>query len=344
MLQYQDLQILPYNWNLLHLITLFNYSDIPLIASYSQFKVRSLVDIYNKTPLHYIIEQYPKDFTSANILLEYILDYLDDKTRSFFEYQTTIQSLTSLFDFIISNADTTLISRLLNLCFINTPKAFGIELPRFGEPLSKYIFSKTPTLMSNTEICTLGSDPISYFTNMFHLDYSPGSEDMFEKVLVLSDIDNEAVFEHPLIENFVDYLWKKTRYVRWSMGLLFSALMIMLSIYIGLNERLLALEIIIIIVASMFLGIELLQMKALGRKYVLIPWNWVDISHLSLVVAFIITRFANSDNYLAKAWMSTIIIIAGYLRWISYLRLFKTTSTSTLFEFLITYLFIRTFD
>lgn len=326
MKKYQDLQILPYNWNLLHLITLFRYSDISLVPSYSEFKVRFLVDKDNKTPLHYLIEQHEKDFTSANTLLKYILDYLEDRSRSFFEYQKTIESLTTQFDFIIANADPKLISRFLDLCYRNTPAAYGSELPPFGEPINKYISSKTPTLVSKAEkICTLGSDPIAYYTNMLHLDYSLGSEDMLKKVIFLTGIKHEVVFQHPLMHNFVQYLWNKTLYVRWFMGLLFSALMLMLSVYIGLNQRILPLEIFIMIVTWVFLANEFLQMKALGVKYITIPWNWVDIIHLALIISYIITRFIDSDDYFGKAWMSTGIIIAGYLRWISYLRVFKTT-------------------
>ena len=54
-------------------------------------------------------------------------------------------------------------------------------------------------------------------------------------------------------------------------------------------------------------------------------WNGLDLAHLLLSIAFLIARIADNDNELARAWISTFIIVLGYLRWISLLKIFKPT-------------------
>jgi len=63
-------------------------------------------------------------------------------------------------------------------------------------------------------------------------------------------------------------------------------------------------------------------------------WNWLDLTPLLLTISFLVTRIAENDNELARAWMPTIIVILGRLRWISLLKIFKPTRN--LFQVVIT--------
>ena len=106
--------------------------------------------------------------------------------------------------------------------------------------------------------------------------------------------------------------------------------MIFFSVYIALGTRILPLEIVIICLASLILGGEVLQMYTLKGKYLSSVFNFADVVNSILMIAFIAARIADNDNSLALEWISSLAILLGYLRWISYLRYFKTTSKQLL--------------
>jgi len=84
-------------------------------------------------------------------------------------------------------------------------------------------------------------------------------------------------------------------------------------------------EIALLVTSVLFTLNEFWQVFQLKKNYLQDLWNWLDLSQLLLTIAFLITRLADNENELARAWISTIIIILGYIRWISLLKIFKPT-------------------
>ena len=72
------------------------------------------------------------------------------------------------------------------------------------------------------------------------------SENMFNIALILSSISSEDTFKTPIAVKLVNHIWKKKKSVIIILGSYYSIVMILFSIYIGLMERNLALEIVLI--------------------------------------------------------------------------------------------------
>ena len=171
-----------------------------------------------------------------------------------------------------------------------------------------------------------GQEQVMFKTNFLLMDYNVTSTDMQNVIKSLRKQKNEEVFKTQMVNKLLDYLWKQTRRILEITFVIFSIFMIIFSVYVCLEDPSLAYEICILIFTGSLVWAEILQMLHLKENYFSDLWNWLDVTHLCLTSAFIITRILQDENELARAWISSILILMGYLRWVSYLRLFKPTS------------------
>jgi hypothetical protein len=106
---------------------------------------------------------------------------------------------------------------------------------------------------------------------------------------------------------------------------LFSLDITLISVYVCVGHGLLVHEVFIMIFSFTCLFLELIQMCADKKKYIEDLWKWSDIIFTLLTISFIIARFLDIEYNLAMQWRATFIILPGYLRLVSYLRLFPVT-------------------
>lgn len=331
---YQDLYIVPHNWTLLHLFAILDPEDIGLIANYAEFKVPFLLDKYGRTPLHYIAASDFVNLQVANIVLKYIVSYLEDEDAHHpFERQSIITSMTPLLLFIISKATPALAQRFLNLCFQESPGSFGEDRVNFGDPKTRCTFSLSPTLSDEVKarIYCKGEDQIEFYSTLLCMDYRFTSDDMFYLAVRLTLVEDQQIFGTQIIQRLIDHLWKQSKPTIRVMGVHFSVLMTLLSVYIGLGNRMLPIEITIFCQGTVILGIEAIQFYNFREQYFSSIWNCFDVVFVGLVQSFIITRLLDSNNLLARAWMSSLILITGYTRWMAFLRLFSSISNILFF-------------
>ena len=339
----QELYVAPYYLNALHLAAIVNPIQIKSAEfSYQNFKVTSLLDSFNKTPLHYLLCRRQDDLTAVNTMVEYIVDYLEDPQRSSEEIVNIMQILTPLFSFILIRINPKIRDRYLALC-CQQPYSED-PLPRFGYSETRKAHNSTPRVDTRTKgiIHKQGVDPVIFTALLPYLDYTPTSNDMFGLIRTLCTIKNEEVFKSSVISKLIDHLWTETKFVTMSYALLYSVFMLLYSIYIGLGQNILGLEITITCLASVILITELIQVCVLGPKYLADLWNILDVIHGFLMIAFMVLRFIddannkhipdNHNQLLTEQWISSLLVLGGYIRWISYLRYFKTTSSIFSFQ------------
>lgn len=329
MLAYQDLYILPYNWTILHILAITKPKAIPLIATYPEFKVPFMRDIYGKTPLHYILASKQINYVAANAMLNYIVDYIRDDTHcSSFRNQTILASMTPLFLFNITKTSPDVAQKYLDACFQEAPTRYGEYYAEFGREETSRVFSKVPVLLpqAQKELIKSGDQQISVRTIMLDLDYDSISEDMKRTASTLSRINSEEILGTPVIMNILDYLWEQSQPTLKVLGVLYSILMVMLSVYIGVGKTMRPVEVSILITAFIFLLSELTQLWSMKRDYFQSLWNYIDFSNNVLIIAYAIMKLMDYNDPTLNAWISAVIILLGYTRWISYLRLFDSTS------------------
>ena len=318
----------PHKWTLLHLLCIFQTKLIAPLTADPEFKSPFLVDRYGKTPLHYVLAHEKLDFSLLNNVAEYMLRHLQDENCPVYERQITIDSITNILALIMDKLKPALTVQYLKLFSSRSSDIHNYKAPEFGKPVKKKTFSTTPVVDSAIEkrIYKRGEDEVQFKTLALNFDYNPRSEDMLEVAFILATTKNEDFLRTQAISNLVDHLWDATKFTNSFMALWFSIMMILFSVYIGVGRRILGLEITIIVMVILAFGAEIIQMKMLKEKYFESLWNWIDLVQLLLTFAFIVARFCNFDNNLARSWVITFIIILGYVRWISYLRLFTPTS------------------
>jgi len=327
----QRLTVLPYAWNILHIAAIRSqHNFIKNMPEYAQFKVPFLLDAANKTPLHYLIAHNKLNSNSINVMLTYICDYLDDLPKhQHFQAQEILISLTPLFWLILAKTEIKIRERFLNICFISPPMPYNYDLPIFGKPAANigYFHSSLDSIYSSiNKIWTKGDDQIDFRTNIINLDYNVLSDDMTKTIKVLRRQGHEEVFKTTIITKLIDHLWHQSRFTLMARFVAFSTFMIALSVYLSLEDNYKVFDIIILIASGLFMFSEFLQVVNLKFDYVLDPWNWLDTLHFGLTIGFAVDRLVNEyrDN-LTVAWIATAIILTGYLRWISYLKIFKPT-------------------
>jgi len=289
-----------------------------------------MLDHYGKTPLHYLVSHARINYASINVMVRYICDYLDDCLRkgSTSEFQKILKSLTPLFCFILLKTEVHLKERFLNLCFSVSPAPFRMEIPDYGKPKKRDFLLSHSAVLSDQVISKIwedGEEQVYFRTNFLDLDYGVTSPDMEKLIICLLKQHSEEVFQAPLIKKIIEQLWNQSKMILRISFLVFSFFMAAFSIYLALNEHSVSYTVALLSFSVFLCFIEALQIYHLRKTYFKDPWNILDVTHPVLTIIYTIMRLTDYDNSLALAWIATIILVMGYLRWVSHLRLFKET-------------------
>ena len=314
-----------------------------------------MLDGFYKTPLHYLLARQPVDYPLVNTMFEYLSDYLEDtERRNPREVIYIMESLTPLFSTIVTKINPKLRDRFLHLC-CQTPPSWQ-PLPQFGDAKPRYTFSLTAgvTPKVKDEIYSDGQDQAVFTATMPYLNYNTTSDDMFSTAQILSTIKSEEAFKARFAKKLIDYLWTKTKLVTLTCSLIYSIYMLLFSVYIGLGQSILAFEIVLVCFTCLLLAAETIQMYVLRSRYFYDVWNLADLVQSFLIVAFMVLRIdrnrthddnsqdGDAERTLSEQWISSLAILTGYLRWISYLRIFGSTrNTFSLYSSFISHLLTR---
>lgn len=298
---------------------------------YSEMKVPFLLDQYQKTPLHYLLihTQTKDNFELNNKMFKFILDYLDDNIiTSPYNWKLTIDSVSNLYPFILSELSPALALRFTNMLYQETVVPIDVALPEFGSNSSQS-FQMSPSHVMEPEIQKRihkeGQKTVTFQTIMLQRNYNVASGDMLDLVLILNSLQDEEIFKTPAISNLITYLWRPSKVYHLLTGLFYSVLMSLLTAYFIIGKTHLAMEIIILLIACLFLGIEIMQIVLLQMQYFKTFWNYVDLMIFPLIMAKIITIFTSGGGELSDSWVFVVIFLVGYVRWVSFLQIFEPT-------------------
>lgn len=295
-------------------------------------RVPFIIDKYGKTPLHYLLAHPPtgRDFTIHNNAFRYILQYLEENVKtSLNNCRLVMDSLSSLLPLILSAVSPSLSVRFFNVCYQRATSPHGIPLPEFGGNNATTFQSSESYILKPESLKTIykeGQDSISFNTLMLRFDYSITSEDMFNTILAVNSTDNQDILTTHAITCLIDYLWGPAKKYHLTVSVLYSVLMILLSVFFVLGQSSVVIETIITVLSSFLLVLELLQWLSLRSKYFESIWNYADITFFLLVICKMVRCFINGDEELYGSWVFVALFLVGYVRWVSYLQIFEPTS------------------
>jgi len=149
---------------------------------------------------------------------------------------------------------------------------------------------------------------------------------MINTCIALQGCDNEEFFKTRAVSTLIEYLWNSHFNYLFLQTAIFSILMMITSVYIGMGESELGFEITILVFGSLFFIVELIQLFKYGiKRYYTSLWNTIDLLFCITLLGTMIARIAGLEEGLTRAWLYTVILILGYVKWIIHFRIFGAT-------------------
>ena len=342
-IKYHDLCVRPFDWTILHYMAIFKPTHLVSLPTYSKARIFLLTDKAMKTPLHYLLAQTQSksDLVLQNKIFTYMLDYLEENmTTSPYNCKLAMDSLSPLLPIILSKLSPPLVVRFINLCDQETKAPYGVTLPEFGGNSElRFVISEGVIIHPDAQekIYKEGGESIDFQSLMLKFNYNYTSEDMRDIVQTLSEIKTGGIFNTSAISRLIAHLWKPTKKYYLVLGLLFSILMIAVSILFAKKQRNIILLALIVALTIVFIVLELIQFQSHGLKHLKSLWNYIDAFFLVSVLFKVTEGLSNVDHdnhndnddmtdEFQGSWLWVWILFVGYLRWVSYLQIFSPTS------------------
>ena len=288
-----------------------------------------ILDQNGLTPLHYLIYAKNPDITIFNYFLARFGDLIQDENDQY----EIMCSLSNHLPAIIQSGSFQA-ANFLKYAFMKPRVYESDHRATFGSinpGSSKFVVSDstimTPILRG--ELAREGNDQmLSVKVLVLKYDYSPVSEDMLKLMLFLDNLDDAEVYKASSINMIVEYLWTKNRSFYYYSAILYSAVLLLVSVYSGLtpNNRSASVELAILAFGGILLAYELILLFLEGWLYAKDIWNYVDIAVHLLLIAYPITVWNTENDSVASKSLLTALLCGGYLRWLSYFIVVDQTS------------------
>ena len=324
---YPELRIYPHCWNWFHIVAIYS-PDRESIQSCFENNITFCMDAKAKTPLHYLFENKQSDKTAINLILSNFEKILKNSERP----RELLSVHSNIFSRILELGNSSVV-RFLKVCLQDPEPTYNMTVDIYGKPKGhqdmSYSFSKQILYSSEARTDLLSQDlekkKISIKVVPFYWDYSFTSRTMRTLIRTLLKSKNQEIFETKFVSLFISYVWGLSRQFYYFMALMFSIQAILISLYTGLDEGTLALEILIFVISVFFLGIELLEILSEGIiSYFGSIWNYLDLSIHCLVFSTLVIIWSGVEQN-SKNWLFSFMLAFTYFRWISYFRVFKQT-------------------
>ena len=328
---YKNVYLCPQRWTLLHLFAIYQPDLINQVVEIPDIKFPFLVDSFGKTPLHYLLAHKNINYVTVNAVIKYIVDYSNSVQKSnIAEFYLINNSLSRIFPLFFNQINHSVVLKFLKYNVNDAYFASDEPIPLFGKSKDRPVVGNSLSFGKEYLDQTYdGKDNkmIGFKSISLNLDYNPISEDMINTCIALQQCDNEEFFKTQTVLTLVNYLWNSHFKYLLSQTIIFSILMIITSIYIGMGDSKLGLEIIILTFGSLFCVMELTQMLNYGFiSYYSSLWNVIDSVFCITLSGTMIARISGLEEGLARAWLYTVILISGYVKWIIHFRIFGATS------------------
>lgn len=271
-------------------------------------------DKFGKSAFYYAVIKKRQD--CVDLLLEKVASLCD--TGKLVKYQHSIFALRNDFALIINNSSKQLHLLLKNLLI--SSKVVYAKIPSNTLPVLQLantinaqledffqgISEETPVLLQSSRIPIIGSSGCTHNT------------DLLESI---ANCTNNHVLRIPIIRYIVELQWESLKkYVFLFTFLLFSNI-ILLILLIGLNTFDLYLVVLFLMINSILMAWEGIQMITNSKSYFLDPWNYIDIARfISSLIWIFLELFQIRSLYLR--WMVSLL---NLLRGITGFRLFDGT-------------------
>lgn len=324
------LTIMPMAVNMFHISGLLEANNPAYINQCIESKVELAPNMENVSVLHFLLNSVTKDPARINTLLK----HSEKVFKTALDADYILNNFTSIF-FKILSIDTVNVASFLKICVAPVRAEIASQIPSFGtvESFTKKVYITYDTPLPREEMLKPVIDKINpegtsqiqakYFR--IPLNFNPNSKHLLQLMRVLLLLDCDEIFRTSAIRMLIDYGWRNSRNFIIVNSIIYSVSMILFSVNLGLKERHLPFEIVNFVIAVMMLFYEFIQFSATPKIYIREIWNVIDVLAVNLRIASYILVWSGVDQSVF-AWFVAFAFLFGYLRWISYLRIFKSMS------------------
>jgi Ion transport protein len=335
-LQYSNLNVRKYGWNLVHLICNFlKENSSHYLEACQSANVPFEVDNSGLTTFHYLIDTSPGkvDWQSVNLLLSYFIssiEKIEDRNLANLKKHQIISQISEILVPLSLRVNTGLLYKLLKFCVAEPLAPPGEQVITMGSiknqnknhgivPLKSCLFADAKDQLISNE----GTDLIDIDVVLLKLDYSPLSNDMLDMVKMLLALRTENYFRTRLFTVLIEHLWEQHRKFHYYLLIFFSFLMFMLSFYLTQGTHNIALEVIIFTSGTISLFYEVLQAYNSGIcVYINDIWNVIDVFYHTLLLSVIFMSWAEVEpDSITLKWVRIMSLLMGYSKWVSFFRI-----------------------
>lgn len=308
---------LPWNVNLMHVISFMNYPKL-LKSAISQ-NTKFLGSQLGETPLTVSLHRRSK--LCAEILIKRIPKELFMQNPGIFEYIGEILNK-------LNKASLASLPLLYNSAF---PLVTNQILPKFGKFKSKppiILLSDSPVIESSNFLNLTENNEelmdveIEFRQSMLKLNLEKGSEESIKFVKSLKICKNPEVFNSELVKVILLFKWRQVLPPLKLLSLVYMMLIVTLMVQTIIKDDRGSL-IVIVALNTFFLFYEMAQLKMRAGSYFYSIWNWLDIIRIGILYAYAGVVF--SGVIFSRGTLLAIANSLSWIRMIGFIRIFDRT-------------------
>ena len=341
-------QVSKYNFTYTHFLCYYGQGAVLKKLISDDFALRA--DIFGHSAFYYAISK--QDQQCVDVLLEFMIQLGSFTGRSVLS--TSFNAIQEDFKLIIQNSSQYLPQFLGVL--LNEQKSEGAYAqPRKSLPMTQYSQNHSVTKNSfplkfvnhsklRTKHKKVREKQLKFLTSALKLPDTNGTSSSLSLLESISKCDNGLIFKTDFIKYYISHKFDSLRPLAYFLaGVLFVNIIITVCLIIYSSSNIFVLVPFLAVNAFLFLW-EMIQLRGAKLSYFLDLLNLIDISRLSVSVAFVVFDWF-SKRYLILTWfMLAINLIRGF----SALRIFDGTrhytkllekSLRNIFYFLIVFVY-----
>lgn len=317
--------LLPQCINVIHLFA-YNSSREQMKKSF-KFKSNILKSSTNISPLTISLEKRYKDIS------DYLIKKIarESKTRPY---------ILSIIEQDLSDINKSHVGSISEIYRQAMSESEQFDLPRYIIPIDRETIALSKGFIINPGLfvdSTKGIDFesfVTFFNSNLRLHFATGSKGCVEFLSSLILCQDSQVFSTQIIKNYLNYKWTNASgYLRlhFFLFLVFLLLITIEDKFESYTWRFIVL-ITILILNSLSLFVEYLQITYNIRYYIRSKTNWIDLVRIFMTysyVTMVMISEGSEESRKDQIGYSTIVIFASYLRGIMHFKMFKSTRYMT---------------
>lgn len=162
---------------------------------------------------------------------------------------------------------------------------------------------------------------LQYVRCLFKWRLENGSSSSLEILEAIRNCPSRDIYSTALVSNLIKIKWDSMWYLVVLFTMLYWAVLICLTVIMFRTDKLIAVDILFLILNILFFGYEVIQFVSQGKKYLGEYWNYLDLMRTGVCIAWIILHMSDVKHTL----LTWFVVLTCFIRGLTYFRAFTYT-------------------